>query len=90
MGPDPVVTTQPVRTIGLHGPESVGKSVMGEALAARLGCELIGEYGRDYCEVHGTDLAMADLVEIGRVQTRLIEDARSVAQSAGSSPIPTR
>lgn len=48
---------------------------MGEALAARLGCKLIGEYGRDYCQAHGTDLAMADLVEIGRVQTRLIEDA---------------
>jgi nicotinamide riboside kinase len=52
---------------------------MGEALAARLGCELIGEYGRDCCEAHGTDLAMADLLEIARVQTRLVEEARTRA-----------
>jgi nicotinamide riboside kinase len=53
---------------------------MGEALAARLDCELIGEYGRDYCEAHGTDLSMADLLEIASVQTRLIEDALSRAE----------
>jgi NadR type nicotinamide-nucleotide adenylyltransferase len=74
------MSTQPVRIICLHGPESVGKSVMGEALAARLGCELIGEYGRDYCEAHGTDLAMADLVEIARVQTQLIGEAKVRAE----------
>jgi NadR type nicotinamide-nucleotide adenylyltransferase len=70
----------PVRTICLHGPESVGKSVMGELLAGRLGCEPVSEYGRDYCEANGTDLAMADLIEIARVQTQLIEGAKARAE----------
>jgi NadR type nicotinamide-nucleotide adenylyltransferase len=66
-----------VRTICLHGPESVGKSVLAQALADTLGGAFVPEYGRDYCEEHGTDLAMADLVEIGQIQTGLIETASS-------------
>lgn len=68
-----------VRTVCLHGPESVGKSVLAAQLAHALGAELVGEYGRDYCEAHGTDLHMADLLEIARVQTALIAAARSRA-----------
>ncbi len=41
-------------------------------LAAHFGTVWVPEYGRSYCELHGTDLAMADLLEIARVQTRLI------------------
>ena len=68
------------RTICLHGPESVGKSVLAAALAGRFGAALVGEYGRDYCEAHGTDLGMADLVEIARVQTSLIAEAKARAE----------
>ena len=56
----------PVRTICLHGPESVGKSVLAAQLAGQLGAEMVAEYGRDYCEAHGTDLDMGDLLEIAR------------------------
>ncbi len=48
----------------LHGAESTGKS----ALAARLGHPWVAEYGRAYCETHGTDLAMADLLAIAEGQ----------------------
>ncbi len=77
------MTPDGVRIICLHGPESVGKSVLAALLAERLGGEMVGEYGRDYCEVHGTDLAMTDLVEIGRVQTALIAAARARAVGTG-------
>lgn len=69
----------PVRTICLHGPESVGKSVLAAQLAGRLGAEMVAEYGRDYCEAHGTDLGMGDLLEIARVQTALTAAARARA-----------
>jgi len=68
------------RVICLHGPESVGKSVIGAQLASRLDAELIHEYGRDYCDLHGTDLDMAGLIEIARVQTEWIAAARARAE----------
>ena len=68
------------RTICLHGPESVGKSIMAEQLAKTLGAELIPEYGRAYCARHGTDLRMADLVDMAMVQTDLITEAREKAR----------
>ena len=64
-----------VRTISLHGPESSGKSVLAGQLAAHFGCELVPEYGRTYCEQHGNDLSMAQLVHIGQVQASLIDAA---------------
>ena len=73
------MTNDRVHTICLHGPESVGKSMIARALADALGGELVNEYGRDYCEVHGTDLTMEDLLRIGRVQTELISAARARA-----------
>ncbi len=48
----------------LHGAESTGKSV----LAERLGYPWVPEYGRTYCEEHGTDLTMADLLAIAEGQ----------------------
>jgi NadR type nicotinamide-nucleotide adenylyltransferase len=56
------------RRICLHGPESTGKSTLGTRLAAHLGCELVPEYGRAYCEAHGTDIGMAELVHIAQTQ----------------------
>ena len=51
-------------TVCLHGAESTGKSV----LAAKLGYPWVPEYGRTYCEQHGTDLTMADLLAIAEGQ----------------------
>lgn len=51
-------------TLCLHGAESTGKSV----LAERLGYPWVPEYGRTYCEEHGTDLTMADLLAIAEGQ----------------------
>ncbi len=60
------MTPDAVRTICLHGPESVGKSVLAQALAEALGAQLVPEYGRDYCEEHGTDSSMDDLLAIAK------------------------
>jgi len=53
-----------VLTVCFHGAESTGKSVMAAQLSARFGWPIVAEYGREYCETHGTDLAMADLLAI--------------------------
>jgi NadR type nicotinamide-nucleotide adenylyltransferase len=52
------------RHICLHGAESTGKSTLAPRLAARLGAVVVPEYGRAYCEEHGTDLDAADLLAI--------------------------
>lgn len=55
------------RSICLHGPESSGKSTMMPRLAQHFGgVPSVAEFGRTYCEAFGTDLTMADLVEIGK------------------------
>jgi len=71
------------RTICLHGPESTGKSTLAPLLAARLNGVVIGEYGRDYAESHGTAFTMADLVAIGQEQARRAE----AAGAAGADPL---
>jgi NadR type nicotinamide-nucleotide adenylyltransferase len=70
--------------ICLHGAESTGKSTLGEQLAAHFGCELVPEYGRSYCQVHGTEIDMAALVHIGQVQDALNLEA---AARAGKGPV---
>jgi nicotinamide riboside kinase len=62
-----------MKRICLHGPESTGKSTLATRLAAHFGCEVVPEYGRAYCEAHGTDIGMAELVHTAR--------RRRVAQS---------
>lgn len=57
-----------MKRICLHGPESTGKSTLGTRLAAHLGCEVVPEYGRAYCEAHGTDIGMTELVHIAEQQ----------------------
>ncbi|MBY8826079.1 AAA family ATPase [Sphingomonas colocasiae] len=54
------------RSICLHGPESVGKSVLSARLAAHFETDLVPEYGRTWCEQFGTDLTMDDLIWIAR------------------------
>src|SRR6478736_2988248 len=71
------------RSICLHGPESTGKTTVAPLLADRLGGVVVGEYGRDYAETHGTAFTMADLVAIGQEQARRAVDARA----SGSDPL---
>jgi NadR type nicotinamide-nucleotide adenylyltransferase len=70
------------KRICLHGPESTGKSTLGTRLAAHLGCEVVPEYGRAYCEAHGTDIGMAELLHIAQTQ-----DAMNKAAAAREGEI---
>jgi len=66
-----------IPSVVLHGPESTGKSLLAAQLAAHYDTVWVHEYGRDYCEIHGTDLAPADLVAImeGHVARRVEAEA---------------
>lgn len=64
------------RTICLHGPESVGKSVLAGQLAAHLDAALAPEFGRTWCEAHGVDLDMGDLLAIAKTQQAMIDAAK--------------
>ena len=66
-------------TVCLHGAESTGKSVLAAQLAAEFGCGWVPEYGRSYCEEHGTDLAMADLLAIAAGQALAVSAAAAAA-----------
>ena len=70
-----------MKRICLHGPESTGKSTLGTRLAADLGCEVVPEYGRAYCEANGTDIGMAELVHIAQTQDAM---NRAAAAREGS------
>lgn len=63
------------RTICLHGPESTGKSTMVPRLAAEFGVAWVPEYGRSFCETYGTDLGMADLVDIAETHDAMTQTA---------------
>lgn len=63
-------------TICFHGPESSGKSTLATMLAAHIGCEFVPEYGRAYCVDHGTNLSMAQLVEIAQTHDVMTRAAR--------------
>ena len=65
-----------------HGAESTGKSVLASKLAGELGCPMVSEYGREYCETRGTDLTMADLLAIAEGQ-----DTAMRAACAGDPPL---
>jgi NadR type nicotinamide-nucleotide adenylyltransferase len=71
------------KRICLHGPESTGKSTLGTRLAAYLGCEVVPEYGRAYCEAHGTDIGMAELVHIAQTQDAMNRAAATRAAELG-------
>ena len=63
------------RAICLHGPESTGKSWLAPRLAAHFGTVFVPEYGRTFCEEHGTDLSMADLVTIATTHDAMTQAA---------------
>jgi NadR type nicotinamide-nucleotide adenylyltransferase len=73
--------------ICLHGPESTGKSTLATRLAAHLHCEIVPEYGRAYCEGHGTDIGMAELVHIAETQDAMNRAAAERARVLGASHV---
>lgn len=81
------------RSICLHGPESTGKSVMAPRLAQHFGgVPCVAEFGRTYCEAFGTDLTMADLVEIGKghdARVRAALDERHYPVILDTDPLMT-
>jgi len=67
------------RTVCFHGAESTGKSVLCERLLVTRGWPYVPEYGRLYCEEHGIDLTMADLLVIAQGQARMNRNALEAA-----------
>lgn len=61
--------------IVLHGVESVGKTTLGRELASYFGGQFLPEFGRSYCEIHGTDCTADELLLIGQWQQHNIEIA---------------
>ena len=53
-----------VRRVALVGPESCGKSVLTEKLAAHFQTLFVEEYGRTYCEKFGMNLSPLDFAHI--------------------------
>lgn len=70
-----------IPSVVLHGPESTGKSTLAAQLAAHYGTIWVPEYGRTYCEAHGTDLVPADLVAIMDGHVAAVRAAMPDAQS---------
>lgn len=73
-----------MKRICLHGPESTGKSTLGTRLAAELHCEVVPEYGRAYCEAHGTDIGMNELIHIAQMQDAMNRSAAARADELRS------
>ncbi|WP_338466992.1 ATP-binding protein [Novosphingobium sp. ZN18A2] len=71
-----------MKRICFHGAESTGKSALARRLHARFGWPWVPEYGREYCETCGTDLAMDDLLAIAEGQ-----DAAMRAAAAGNPDV---
>ena len=67
--------------ICFHGAESTGKSTLAQAMAVRFGCPWVPEYGREYCETRGTNLTMADLLQIARGQDEAMREAAGTLPS---------
>jgi nicotinamide riboside kinase len=79
--------------ICLHGAESTGKSTLAPQLAAALGADIVPEFGRTYCEAHGTDLTPDDLRAIfkGHVAaTRAVRAAHPAAIISDTDPLMTQ
>lgn len=59
-----VVRPYYIQRVVLTGPESTGKSVLSQKLAAHFSTSYVEEYGRTYCERFGTDLTPLDFAHI--------------------------
>ena len=82
MGPRRARSGARLIRVCFHGAESTGKSVLAQKLAGERGCPVVAEYGRAYCETHGLDLTIADLLAIAAGQ-----DAAMRAACAAAPPL---
>ena len=71
----PAVRSSFVKRFVLTGPESVGKTVLAEKLAAHFNTVWVEEYGREYCEKFGNDLTPLDFAHIAGGQILLEDEA---------------
>ncbi len=53
---------------------------MSTLLAAHFDCEIVPEYGRAYCEEHGTESSMHDLIVIGQRTAAMAVSAKARAK----------
>lgn len=72
-----------IRTLCLAGAESTGKSWLAVRLGAHFSCNVVPEYGRTYCEIHGNAVSMGELVHIAEAQTAAILTAQAEAVRDG-------
>ncbi|KPA95417.1 AAA family ATPase [Pseudomonas asplenii] len=66
-----------MKVVVLAGPESSGKSWLCEALQARFGGLLVGEYVRHFIERERRDTCLADIPAIARGQLAWEDEARA-------------
>ncbi|TKK66009.1 ATP-binding protein [Ilyomonas limi] len=66
---------QAIKKIVVIGPESTGKSMLCQLLAAHYGTIWCAEYAREYLLNNGTDYTYEDLLTIARGQLLLQEEA---------------
>ena len=66
-----------MKVLVLTGPESSGKSWLAEAVRARFGGLLVGEYVRHFIEQQGRDTCYADIPAIARGQLEWEDQARA-------------
>ncbi len=68
----------PPRRIAIYGPESTGKTMLGEKLAAHFHAPLVAEYAREFWDRHGA-ITLGDIPGIAREQWRREDEAAAGA-----------
>jgi NadR type nicotinamide-nucleotide adenylyltransferase len=69
------------RRIAIYGPESTGKTMLAEKLAAHFRAPLVAEYARERWDAQGV-LTLEDMMPVAREQWR-----REDAAAAGAAPL---
>ncbi len=76
-----------VRRIAVFGPESTGKTLLAEKLAAHFRAPLVREYARERWDEQGGFLGLEDMLPVAQEQWRR-EDAAAAAVTVGPSTSP--
>jgi len=73
-----------VRRIAVFGPESTGKTMLAEKLAAHFGAPLVREYARERWDEQGGFLGLEDMLPVAQEQWRREDATAAHAASIGS------